>query len=207
MSDKRLATKKIIDKVISNNKIPEKVMGQDAHAFGKTKIFFKVGVLAKIDSYRGEILSQYAIKLQALARGYAGRKFYSKLRDKFIASTIICDAVRDWITLGQWPWYKLFVRVKPMIPSDTELKLKKLKMEVDKIQSEIDILRKSVNELEELAEGHEHDKQKQIAFKDELSQHLTKLQSDIENFEQEKKRTQAKIEDLKKINFKSSRFR
>jgi len=166
MGDKRAATKKIIDKVVALKKIPLIVMNQDSHAFGKTKIFFKVGVLADIDRFRGEILSEYAIKIQALARGYHGRKSYSKLKDKFIASTIICDAVRDWITLGNWAWYKLFVRIKPMIPSGEELRIKKQKAELEALRLDIEKLRKEVNDCEETVEGQEIDRQTKLMRND-----------------------------------------
>jgi len=173
-------------------------MGHSAYVMGKTKIFFKVGVLADIDRYRGEVLSQHAIQIQALARGYAGRKFYQKLRDKFIASTMICDAVRDWITLGQWAWYKLFVRVKPLCPTKDEIRLKKQKEILDELRKQIEELKKQVDELEERAEELDHDKNTKFQAKDELLARLSKIQSEIENMEAEQKRSVAKIEELKR---------
>jgi myosin protein heavy chain len=87
LSDKRAATEKILLKCVGNG-----IIDPQRHAYGRTKILFRIRELANIEDERARVVGQIAVTIQALARGYAGRKSYRKLFEKYTAAGVICKS-------------------------------------------------------------------------------------------------------------------
>jgi len=73
LPDSKAATQKIIAQLVK-----EKVVEQKQLQFGATKIFFRVGEMAKIEEARERYLANVVREIQACARGYISRKVYEK---------------------------------------------------------------------------------------------------------------------------------
>ncbi len=52
------------------------------YRLGHSKVFFRVGVLGRLEDMRDERLAIVLTQLQAFARGYSMRKMYKKLLDQ-----------------------------------------------------------------------------------------------------------------------------
>lgn len=94
---------------------------------GATKIFFRAGVLAELENRRDVQLSKIVIKCQALIRGYLCRKHHRRRLDQSRAIRIIQKNARIYVTLREWSWWRLYVKVKPLLNvtrNDEELKKK-----------------------------------------------------------------------------------
>ncbi len=55
---------------------------QSEYRLGHSKVFFKAGVLGRLEDMRDEKLSAVLTQLQAYARGFCMRKAYRKLLDQ-----------------------------------------------------------------------------------------------------------------------------
>ncbi|PAV91412.1 hypothetical protein WR25_06397 isoform A [Diploscapter pachys] len=123
----------------------EKIVGQlekkgqlkvEEFQCGLTKVFFKAGVLARLEELRDEALSIIMTKFQCAARGYLALCEYKRRKEQRVGLLIVQRNVRAWCTLRNWTWFKLFGRVKPMIKGN-------------KKDEEFEALEKKYKELEE----------------------------------------------------------
>lgn len=78
-------------------------------------MFFRAGVLGQMEEFRDERLSRIMAWMQAWARGYINRKTFKKLQEQRIALTIVQRALRRYLKLRTWPWWKLWQKVKPLL--------------------------------------------------------------------------------------------
>ncbi|KAJ3051404.1 hypothetical protein HK097_007621 [Rhizophlyctis rosea] len=96
------------------------------YRIGSSKVFFRAGVLAELEDRRDIKLSKIVQRIQALMRGFLARKAYRKLTEKSRAIKIIQRNARIYVTLREWPWWKLYTKVKPLLNvSRTDEELKK----------------------------------------------------------------------------------
>ena len=92
---------------------------------GRTKIFFKAGILARLEERLDEYLSAVVTKLQCLCRGVIARRRASKDLNRAAAINTIQRNARIYIELQKWPWWPLFQKVRPMLAAarnDDELR-------------------------------------------------------------------------------------
>ncbi|KAF9159040.1 hypothetical protein DFQ26_006988 [Actinomortierella ambigua] len=90
-------------------------MDKSQYRIGTSKVFFRSGVLAELEDIRDQKLSQIFSKFQAICRGFLARKSLNQKIDRAKAIKIIQRNARIYIQLREWSWWKLYVRVKPML--------------------------------------------------------------------------------------------
>ena len=54
----------------------------DEAKFGNTKVFFRAGILGRLEDLRDEKITQILTAFQALARGWIARKIFKKLMEQ-----------------------------------------------------------------------------------------------------------------------------
>lgn len=78
------------------------------------------------------------------------RKNYKKLQDQRVALSIIQRNIRKWLLLRNWQWWKLYIRVKPLLSiARAEDDMKKKEEEWAKTKEEMEKLQARYKELEE----------------------------------------------------------
>ncbi|TKS91616.1 Myosin-16 [Collichthys lucidus] len=85
------------------------------YRIGHTKVFFRAGVLAKLEDMRDERLAKIITMLQAQLRGLLMRIEFKKMVDRRIALMAIQRNVRKFLQLRFWGWWKLYNKVKPLL--------------------------------------------------------------------------------------------
>ncbi|XP_024920049.1 myosin-16-like isoform X3 [Cynoglossus semilaevis] len=85
------------------------------YRIGHTKVFFRAGVLAKLEDMRDERLAKIITLLQAQLRGTLMRIEFKKMVDRRIALMAIQRNVRKFLQLRYWGWWKLYTKVKPLL--------------------------------------------------------------------------------------------
>uniref|UniRef100_A0A665TV44 Myosin-16-like n=1 Tax=Echeneis naucrates TaxID=173247 RepID=A0A665TV44_ECHNA len=85
------------------------------YRIGHTKVFFRAGVLAKLEDMRDERLAKIITMLQAQLRGMLMRIEFKKMVDRRIALIAIQRNVRKFLQLRFWGWWKLYTKVKPLL--------------------------------------------------------------------------------------------
>ncbi|KAM8723837.1 myosin-16-like [Acanthopagrus schlegelii] len=85
------------------------------YRIGHTKVFFRAGILAKLEDMRDERLVKIITMLQAQLRGTLMRIEFKKMVDRRIALMAIQRNVRKFLQLRYWGWWKLYNKVKPLL--------------------------------------------------------------------------------------------
>ncbi|XP_025836793.1 unconventional myosin-XVIIIa isoform X2 [Agrilus planipennis] len=145
-------------------------LDMSGYRVGLSQIFLRSGVLAQLENQRDEHLAGMVVSLQAHCRGYITRKKLIQRRLQDIAVRCIQRNVRKFLVVRDWPWWRLLVRVTPLLNvhrTEEELKnkteeLENLKAKVEKLESERTLLKYEKDKLEaklsemtaDLAEEH-----------------------------------------------------
>ena len=91
------------------------------------QVFFRSGVLSELESQRDERLVGMTINLQAHCRGFLARRKLSQRKLQDLAVRCIQRNVRKFLLVRDWPWWRLLIRVTPLLNvhrTEEELKLK-----------------------------------------------------------------------------------
>lgn len=109
------------------------------YRIGLSQVFFRAGALTGLEVTRDEKITGTMIKFQAFCRGYLGRKKLEKLRLQHTAISCIQKNVKKFMLIRDWPWWRLYVRVKPLLNvhrTEEELKNKEAELEQLKVKFE-----------------------------------------------------------------------
>jgi myosin protein heavy chain len=82
---------------------------------GLTKVFFRAGVLAELEEQRDALVREIVTRFQSQIRGYLQRKVAKKLLYRSEATLIIQRNLQVYLDLCESPWWKLFMRMKPLL--------------------------------------------------------------------------------------------
>ena len=63
--------------------------------------------MAKVEELREKIVGGMIGGIQALARGYVGRKIWAMMRAKKVAAEVLQRAIRSWLENNKDPWWRL----------------------------------------------------------------------------------------------------
>jgi len=109
------------------------------YRFGVTKVFFKTGEIGRIEEMRERKIGELLISVQAGARGFLARQFYKRMTERTVAIRIIQRNIRVWVGFKNWPWWKLFAKVKPLFKSrNFDLEIKEKQGKIDDLAKKID---------------------------------------------------------------------
>ncbi|XP_043508279.1 unconventional myosin-XVIIIa isoform X3 [Frieseomelitta varia] len=115
------------------------------------QIFFRSGTLEQLEAQRDEKLTGHIILLQARCRGYLARRKLNTLKLQDLAVRCIQRNVRKWMSVREWPWWRLYVKVAPLLNvhrTEDQLKAK---------TEELEVLRAKVERLEQERNHLKHD--------------------------------------------------
>ncbi|KAK3738198.1 hypothetical protein QZH41_012776 [Actinostola sp. cb2023] len=113
-----------------------------SYRLGLSQIFFRAGSLAQLEDARDEKNTGTIVELQSLCRGFLARRRFKKLQVQNRAMICIQRNLRMFASVRNWPWWKLFTKVLPLLNvhrAEEELKSK---------SSEVDILKAKIIKLE-----------------------------------------------------------
>ncbi|CAG8015523.1 unnamed protein product [Penicillium salamii] len=99
---------------------------------GRTKVFFRAGVLADLEEKRDQLIRTIMSKFQSIARGFVQRRISNKRLYRAEATRIIQQNFHSYLELNRSPWWRMFSRMKPLL-GDTR-NAKEVKKRDDKIQ-------------------------------------------------------------------------
>ncbi|KAK0407846.1 hypothetical protein QR680_003632 [Steinernema hermaphroditum] len=82
---------------------------------GQSKIFFRTGVLARLEEMRNMELTALIIKLQARCRAFLSHRLYNKHVQQSNAIRVLQRNGLAYLKLRNWQWWRLFTKVKPLL--------------------------------------------------------------------------------------------
>ncbi|NXD97969.1 MYH4 protein, partial [Chaetorhynchus papuensis] len=138
-------SKKACEKLLSSIEIDH-----TQYKFGHTKVFFKAGLLGVLEEMRDDCLGQMITRTQALCRGYLRRLDLKRMFDQRESVLRIQYNIRAFMKVKQWPWMKLYFKLKPLLKSvGTEKEMAMMKEEFERTKEELAKSETTRNELEE----------------------------------------------------------
>nr|XP_054586613.1 unconventional myosin-XVIIIa isoform X6 [Nothobranchius furzeri] len=129
---------------------------KNSHHMGLSRLFFRAGTLAKLEEQRDEQTKRNLTLFQASCRGYLARQAFKKRKIQDLAIRCVQKNIKKNGGVKDWPWWKLFTTVRPLIrvqlteeqmrSKDEEIQQQKLKL--DRVEKERNELRLNTDRLE-----------------------------------------------------------
>ncbi|KAH1182371.1 hypothetical protein KIL84_010125 [Mauremys mutica] len=120
------------------------------YKFGHTKVFFKAGLLGLLEEMRDERLSRIITRIQAQSRGQLMRIEFKKILERRDALLVIQWNIRAFMGVKNWPWMKLYFKIKPLLKSaETEKEMQTMKEEFGRLKEALEKSEARRKELEE----------------------------------------------------------
>ncbi|XP_010777618.1 LOW QUALITY PROTEIN: myosin heavy chain, fast skeletal muscle-like [Notothenia coriiceps] len=198
---------------IDNKKASEKLLGSidvdhTQYKFGHTKVFFKAGLLGTLEELRDDKLAKLVTMTQARMRGFLSRREFVKMMERREAIYAVQYNIRSFMNVKNWPWLKLYFKIKPLLQSaETEKELLQMKENYDKMKSDLATALAKKKELEEKMVSllqEKNDLQLQVASEgDNLSDAEERCEGLIKSkiqLEAKLKETTEKLEDEEEMN-------
>ncbi|KAM4606658.1 myosin-7-like [Polymixia lowei] len=182
---------------IDNKKAAEKLLGSldldhEQYKLGHTKVFFKAGLLGVLEEMRDDRLALIITGLQARARGILARMEFQKIVERRDALLVIQWNVRAFMGVKNWPWMKMYFKIKPLLKSaETEKEMANMKEEFLKLKEAYAKSEARKKELEE----------KMVSLLQEKNDLTLQVQSEQDNLSDAEERCEGLIKS--KIQFEA----
>ncbi|KAK6360451.1 hypothetical protein TWF730_006593 [Orbilia blumenaviensis] len=160
------------------------------YRIGLSKVFFRAGVLAELEEQRDALVRSIITRFQSIARGYIQRKIAHKKLYRAEATRIIHQNLKVYLELSQNPWWKLFVKTKPLLGNTvTSREVKKKDEMIQHMQAQMtqqaedrakveDEKRRTETELSRVQQTLEAERALALD-KDEIFQRLQQREADL----------------------------
>merc|ERR1712168_1531901 len=191
-------------KVAADKLIEALQLDENEFRIGLTKVFFRSGIVGELEELRDERLSRIISQFQAYCKGHLMRIEYKRMNDRRVGLAVIQRNVRKFLMLRNWSWWKLYIKVQPMLSiarAEDEMQAKEEQLtatltEKDRLFTELS------QETEKLIEAEDqlvHLKQEKDKLESSLAETVEKLEGEEHNGSKLLSRAQkaeTEIEDL-----------
>ncbi|TKS83526.1 Unconventional myosin-XVIIIa [Collichthys lucidus] len=121
---------------------------KSSYHMGLSRLFFRAGTLAKLEEQRDEQTKRNLTLFQAACRGYLARQAFKKRKIQDLAIRCIQKNIQKNRGVKDWPWWKLFTTVQPLIKVQlTEEQMRSKDEEIQQQKSKLEKVEKERNEL------------------------------------------------------------
>lgn len=181
-------------------------MDPSEYRVGLTKVFFRAGVLAELEEKRDSLIRDIMSRFQSVARGFMQRRIAYKQLYRAEATRVIQRNLNVYLDLQANPWWRLFVRMKPLLGATrtaNEVRKRDERIEAlqDKMRQESSD-RQKVEEERRRAEVHAHSIQQTLEAeralaldKEEIFKRLQQREAELTEKLQEAISEQEALED------------
>ncbi|MFH4975662.1 hypothetical protein AB6A40_002371 [Gnathostoma spinigerum] len=136
-SEPKKCAEAILSKLVNNASLSE-----ENFRVGKTKVFFKAGVLAHLEDLRDEKLGVVMTGFQAAIRSYIALADRRRRMQQRMGYLTLQRNIRSWCVLRTWEWFLLYGKIKPMLKCGKEAE------EIEKMNKQIKLLEEKIVEEE-----------------------------------------------------------
>uniref|UniRef100_A0A8C8X130 Myosin XVIIIA n=1 Tax=Panthera leo TaxID=9689 RepID=A0A8C8X130_PANLE len=115
---------------------------------GLSRVFFRAGTLARLEEQRDEQTSRNLTLFQAACRGYLARQHFKKKKIQDLAIRCVQKNIKKNKGVKDWPWWKLFTTVRPLIEVQlSEEQIRNKDEEIQQLRNKLEKVEKERNEL------------------------------------------------------------
>ncbi|UYI27480.1 myosin heavy chain [Encephalitozoon cuniculi] len=188
------------------------------YRLGRTKVFFRQGVLADIEDMRDVKVSEVVKEIQALIRRRLAFRKYNQAQRRMQGILVIQRNGRICCDLQRWNWWRLYLKIKPLLDvrkRDGEMKEKEAMIQeyarmLDAEKSrreEVEDMLKAMSLKRELLEKSVEDEKRFSMEKDELlmalryksdetAQELEKARKEVFDGHEERKMWETRVNEV-----------
>lgn len=142
--DPKKAAEAVLSKLVNDGSLTD-----ENFRVGKTKVFFKAGVLAHLEDLRDEKLGEVLTGFQARIRSYLYLSDRRRRMQQRRGLLIVQRNIRAWSVLRTWEWFLLYGKIKPMLKSGKEgEEMEKMNQKIKELEETITNEEKARKELE-----------------------------------------------------------
>ncbi|XP_062478438.1 unconventional myosin-XVIIIa isoform X21 [Pezoporus occidentalis] len=121
---------------------------KSSYHMGLSRVFFRAGSLARLEEQRDTQTSRNITLFQAACRGFLARQQFKKRKIQDLAIRCVQKNIKKNKGVKDWPWWKLFTTVRPLIEVQlTEDQIRGKDEEIQQLKSKLDKVEKERNEL------------------------------------------------------------
>ncbi|XP_051534427.1 unconventional myosin-XVIIIa-like isoform X2 [Myxocyprinus asiaticus] len=179
---------------------------KNSYHMGLSRVFFRAGVLAKLEEQRDIQTRRNITLFQAACRGNLARQAFKKRKIQDLAIRCIQKNIKKNRGVKGWPWWKLFTTVRPLIEvqlTEEQIRgkdeeIQQLKLRLEKVEKERNELRLNSDRLESKITELSSELADERNTGESASQLLESETSERLRLEKEMKDLQAKFDAMKK---------
>ncbi|KAM4590088.1 unconventional myosin-XVIIIa isoform 5-T5 [Fundulus diaphanus] len=121
---------------------------KSCYHMGLSKVFFRAGTLSRLEEQRDVQTRRNISLFQAACRGYLARQAFKKRKIQDLAIRCIQKNINKNRGVKDWPWWKLFTTVRPLIEVQlTEEQIRGKDEEIQQLKQKLEKVEKERNEL------------------------------------------------------------
>uniref|UniRef100_A0A672ND64 Unconventional myosin-XVIIIa-like n=1 Tax=Sinocyclocheilus grahami TaxID=75366 RepID=A0A672ND64_SINGR len=121
---------------------------KSSYHMGLSRVFFRAGTVAKLEGQRDEHTRQNITLFQAACRGFLSRQAFKKRKIQDLAIRCVQKNIKKNRGVKDWPWWKLFTNVRPLVEVQlTEEQIRGKDEEIMHLKLKLERVEKERNEL------------------------------------------------------------
>uniref|UniRef100_H3BYA4 Myosin XVIIIA n=1 Tax=Tetraodon nigroviridis TaxID=99883 RepID=H3BYA4_TETNG len=121
---------------------------KSSYHMGLSKVFFRAGTLSRLEEQRDLQTRRNITLFQAACRGYLARHAFKKRKIQDLAIRCIQKNIKKNGGVKDWPWWRLFTTVRPLIQVQlTEEQIRGKDEEIQQLRQKLEKVEKERNEL------------------------------------------------------------
>ncbi|KAM9318464.1 unconventional myosin-XVIIIa isoform 4-T5 [Pholidichthys leucotaenia] len=121
---------------------------KSSYHMGLSRVFFRAGTLPRLEEQRDLQTRRNISLFQAVCRGYLARQAFKKRKIQDLAIRCIQKNIKKNRGVKDWPWWKLFTTVRPLIEVQlTEEQIRGKDEEIQQLKQKLEKVEKERNEL------------------------------------------------------------
>ncbi|NXH60724.1 MY18A protein, partial [Rhabdornis inornatus] len=121
---------------------------KSSYHMGLSRVFFRAGSLARLEEQRDTQTSRNITLFQAACRGFLARQHFKKRKIQDLAIRCVQKNIKKNKGVKDWPWWKLFTTVRPLIEVQlTEDQIRGKDVEIQQLKSKLEKVEKERNDL------------------------------------------------------------
>ncbi|XP_052463798.1 unconventional myosin-XVIIIa isoform X1 [Carassius gibelio] len=127
---------------------------KSSYHMGLSRVFFRAGTVAKLEGQRDEHTRQNITLFQAACRGFLSRQTFKKRKIQDLAIRCVQKNIKKNHGVKDWPWWKLFTTVRPLVEVQlTEEQIRGKDEEIMHLKLKLEKVEKERNELRLTSDG------------------------------------------------------
>merc|ERR1712180_216261 len=165
-----------IDGKVACEKLMEALqLDENEFRIGLTKVFFRAGIIGELEEMRDERLSKIIAQFQAYCKAHLQRIEYKKMKDRVVGLAVLQRNIRKFFAIRNWPWWKLYLLVQPMLSVARAEKEAALKEAMENAEANA----KKLGDLEESAAALQVEKERLYADLQAESERLSEVEDKL----------------------------